>query len=152
MKKIYLIIILFSSFKMFSQNCIFGDINFEFSHDVYIYKNSSIKLFFTRVAESKIVEVFGEIDHKEFKTKISRKKYDEICEKLINLKPIDIINDAPIYLDASNTEIIFTCNDNSFSYKVSGLNKGDEKTSRKDFLELVIIILESQNIQIRNIN
>ena len=78
--------------------------------------------------------------------------YRLIHEKLIKLKPEDIIKNAPMYLDATSTRISFSVNMNRVSYSVSGLSKGDEKTSRKDFLEVAKMILEIVEIKIEDLN
>ena len=152
MKKIILIITFFSFFEVFSQDNKIDIINFEFSGGIHLYENSKVRLSIMTEAGVKDYRVFCTVDNKEYQTKISLKKYDEICKRLINLKPTDIINNAPFYLDASNTRISFTVSNNSISYSVSGLGNGDEKTSRKDFLEVTRMILNAFNLEIRDIN
>lgn len=152
MKKSIIIILFFSCLELYSQGNKIDSFSFQFSEDVYVRTNSNIQLLFEKEGGKKNVNVYAKVDGKDFKTQVSLRKYNEICEKLINLKPLDIINDAPFLLDANSTEIKFSINRNSVVYKVSGLSKGDKKTNLNDFLEVTILILDSVDLQVHNLN
>lgn len=98
------------------------------------------------------MDVYVSIDNKESKTQISIEKFNTISNKLLDLKPKDIIKDAPLYLDSTDTELSFSVYSNTVLYSVSGLNKGDEKTCRKHFLKVSKMILDIIGAKIRYVN
>lgn len=153
MKKITFIIILLSFLKVYSQNDIINHFILEYDGGINRCRNNKIRLsIMSPDFNDKFTDVFATVDKKEFKTQISKEKYVTICEKLINLNPKDIIEDAQLYLDSTTTSLTFGVYSNHVTYSVSGLSKGDENTSRKHFLEVVIMILEIADIKIQYIN
>lgn len=96
--------------------------------------------------------VFVKIREEEFLRQISVEKFDEICQKLIEINPKDIIENAGLYLDAATTEIRFGFFGNSVTYSVHGLSGKDEETSRSKFLEVAKLMLEVIDYKIPYIN
>lgn len=139
---------------MYSQNHKIDRVFLEYSRgSSYIGANNTIRLSIASSdVNNKFIDVFGAVDKKEFRTHISIEKFEAICKKLMKLNPKDIILDAPLYMDASTTEISFGIFLNKITYSVSGLSKGDEKTSRNNFLEVVKMILETTDIKIPDVN
>ena len=153
MKNFILIILLFSFLNIYSQNDKIDHISIEQHGGIYMGPGGRIKISIASTdINNDFMDVYATVDGKQIKTQISLEKYSNICKKLMDLNPKDIIEDAPFYLDSSDTKIRFSVFMNSIEYSVQGLNNGDEKTNRKDFLEIAIILFDIVKAKVPNIN
>lgn len=81
----------------------------------------------------------------EKKLSVDYKKIQELKEAIFKLSPEDFIKESRNCLDGSDTEIIFTNNifgNNEVKFSVNCLDSEDSKTSWKDFLNVVNLILD----------
>jgi hypothetical protein len=148
---IFLFIIFSFFFKVYSQPKPFDYIRLKYDHSIYIGPGNKVDVSMKPISKD-FVKVTALIDGKKTEIEIPHKKFEEIFDELFKIKAKDLIEDAKMGLDGADTEIQFGSYESHISYKIWGLDSGDEKSKLKDFLKATRKILEVVNVKIREIN
>jgi hypothetical protein len=115
--------------------------------------NNSVKISFNfNNYHDNYVIVKSEVRSVKSEKKISREKFNSICNALLKISSKDLVNSFGSWLDSASTSISFGDLSNRIKYRIEGLGSSDKDTGYKDFLEATLLILEAADAKIGEIN
>lgn len=145
------IILFFNLSTVNSQTKNIISIYFEYNGGIIADNSVDISFNFKNYHDNYVI-VKSEIRGVKSEKKISREKFDSICNALLKISSKDLVTNFGQGLDGATTSIIFGDLTNMISYRIWGLGSGDKDTGYKDFLEAVLLILDVANAKISEIN
>lgn len=106
------------------------------------YFKSEIRIFI--YSDGNKPKIYVETSEGKKNYSISINEFNELCNAIIKISPLDVIQEVNICLDGGDTEISFsgsTLQANSTKYSVNCLSISDQNTVLKDYLFATNLIL-----------
>ncbi|KGO79190.1 hypothetical protein IP98_02904 [Flavobacterium cauense R2A-7] len=142
MRVIFTIFFITFAINSHSQN---NDFSIDFKHSNPSIVFSEVEIYIKK-SETGVFVFARKGDSASNRHTISNEDFEKLKNKILSIKPSDVINVNRNCLDSGTTEITFAEVDfvplNSVKYTVDCLSISDDKTSKKDFLNTVKLILE----------